>query len=229
MALAGPNGSGKTTLLKLLSGIRAPTRGRVLLDGVDVRQLSTRDRARRVAVVSQHVNSAIAFKVRHLVGMGRTPYMSVIGSAGRNDAVAIDSALLATDTLHLSSRHFNELSGGERQRVMLAMSLAQDADFLLLDEPTVHMDLQHQRELLETLDRLRQEREIGVVAVMHDLNLAALYFDRLALLDRGRMVADGTPQSVIDGPEFGRVFAAPFSVIPHPQTDVPQVLLRRDA
>jgi iron complex transport system ATP-binding protein len=228
LALAGPNGSGKTTLLKLLSGIARPTRGRIDLASMDLRAYSARARARRIAVVSQHVNPALAFSVRHLVSLGRTAHVSTFGTLSRRDREAVERALIATETQQLAPRRFAELSGGERQRVALATALAQETDFLLLDEPTVHMDLHHQRELLETLLRQRQERGVAVVAVMHDLNLAALYFDRLVLLHEGHMVLDGPPGQVIGSSEFGRVFEAPFSVIAHPQTGAPQVMLHRD-
>jgi iron complex transport system ATP-binding protein len=213
----------------LLGGARRPTRGRVTLAGADIAGYSARERARRIAVVSQHVHSSLSFTVAHLVVMGRAPYMRVLGIPSRQDRLAVERAMGVTETEHLASRRFGELSGGEKQRVALAMALAQEADFLLLDEPTVHLDLHHQRELLETLRRLRSERGVGIVAVMHDLNLAALYFDRLVLLNDGRLVADGAPQSVITGPDFGCVFRAPFSLVTHPQRGVPQVLLHRDA
>lgn len=229
LALAGPNGSGKTSLVKLLSGLRKPTRGRVYLGTRRLDQYPGRERARLIAVVPQSINPTSGFTVGHLVAMGRAAHSRLFGTLGINDRDAIEQAMDATDSKHLAPRLFAELSGGERQRVVLAMALAQEAHYLLLDEPTVHMDLQHQRELLETLRRLRRERGLGILAVMHDLNLAALYFDRLILLHEGQIVSDGTPSSVIDGPEFERVFRAPFNLVPHPQSGVPQVLLRRDS
>lgn len=227
LALAGPNGSGKTTLLKLLTGVRAPQSGDVSLDGRPVSQFAPRELARQVAVVPQRVESSLMFTVRQMVGMGRTPYIGLLGPPKRSDREAVDSALEVTELRSLADRRFTELSGGEQQRVALAMALAQETRFLLLDEPTVHLDLHHQHELLELLRQLHRNRGIGVIAVMHDLNLAALYFDRLAVMERGRLVADGATGETMTRPEVLSVFRAPLSVVRHPEADVPQVLLRR--
>jgi len=227
VALAGPNGSGKSTLLKLLTGVRRPSRGQALLDGQPIARLPMRLVARHIAVVSQHIDAALMFTVERLVMMGRTPHTGFLGFPGHGDREAVESALQATELGPLANRRFGELSGGEQQRVMLAMALAQETRFLLLDEPTVHLDLHHQHELLELLRTLNAQRGIGVVAVMHDLNLAALYFDRLAVMQEGRLVADGPAGETVARPEVLAVFRAPLAVVPHPQTGVPQVLLQR--
>jgi iron complex transport system ATP-binding protein len=227
VALAGPNGSGKTTLLKLLSGSIVPRRGKVYFGDDPVASLPPRRRAQHIAVVSQHVNPSLNFRVDTLVMMGRTPYTGFFGSTALADRRAVTDALLATETNHLSQRRFNQLSGGEQQRVAVAMALAQETDFLLLDEPTVHLDLHHQHELLELLQRLHKVRGLGILAVMHDLNLATLYFDRLAVLHEGRVVADGTSSDVLTTPEVMAAFKAPFTLVRHPQNNVPQVLLKR--
>jgi iron complex transport system ATP-binding protein len=228
VAVAGPNGSGKTTLLSVLSGVRAPKQGGVSLQGAPLARLPARQRARRISVVSQHVDPRLSFTARQVVAMGRTPYTNLWAGIHTQDNSAIDQAMDATQTRSLGNRTFAELSGGEQQRVILAMALAQESDYLLLDEPTVHLDLHHQRELLETLRRLRCERNLGVMAVMHDLNLAALYFDRLVVLDHGRIVMNGPPEDIVGEPEFVRVFRGPFSVVSHPQTGIPQILLQRE-
>lgn len=228
VSVAGPNGSGKTTLLKLLSGVLRPTTGAVSLDGSDLRQLPPRTVARRVAVLHQTVDPRLMFRVEDLVSMGRTPHMSFFGGPGAGDREAVERAIQAAGVADLRRRAFNTLSGGEQRRVMLAMALAQEMDYLLLDEPTVHLDLQHQHELLELLCRLHGERGIGVVAVMHDLNLAALYFDRLTVLRGGQVVADAPADEALNQPEVLSVFRAPLQVVPHPSTGVPQVLLDRN-
>lgn len=227
LALTGPNGSGKTTLLKLLSGLLRPRSGEVRFADQSLSALSHRERARRIAVVSQHVDPRLLFTVEAIVAMGRAPHARLLASQSALDRAVIDEAMRVTEVANFARRRFDELSGGEQQRVILAMALAQETDYLLLDEPTVHLDLHHQHELLELLDRLRHERGIGILAVMHDLNLASLYFDRLALLDRGRIVADATPAAVFDRPDFLSVFRAPLRVIFHPQTGASQVLLER--
>jgi iron complex transport system ATP-binding protein len=227
LALAGPNGSGKTTLLKLLSGLLRPRTGDVRFDGRNLSTLSLRERAQRIAVVSQHVDPHLLFTVETIVAMGRAPHGRLLASQSPAAQRVIDEAMQVTEVANFARRRFDELSGGEQQRVILAMALAQETDYLLLDEPTVHLDLHHQHELLELLDRLHRERGIGILAVMHDLNLASLYFERLALLDKGRIVADGAPAAVLGRPEFLAVFRAPLRVIEHPQTGASQVLLDR--
>jgi iron complex transport system ATP-binding protein len=226
-ALAGPNGSGKTTLLKLLSGVRRPQAGRVTLDGEDVTRISSREIARHIAVLSQHVDPKLMFTVADVVAMGRSPYAALLRPPTSEDRQATEEALAATDTERFAHRRFAELSGGEQQRVMLAMALAQSTDFLLLDEPTVHLDLQHQHEFLELLHTLQSQRGIGVLAVMHDLNLAALYFERLSLMQDGQLVTDGPVNETLRSVESLAIFRAPLSIVTHPQAGVPQVLLQR--
>ncbi len=225
VALAGPNGSGKTTLIRILSGAAHPLRGTVALDGTALRTLRPRALARRIAVVTQQAESGISFTVRELVSMGRTPYVGLLSGQSDRDRAAVENALRDTDTRPLAGRRFNELSGGEQQRVMVAVGLAQETDFLLLDEPTVHLDLRHQHDLLQLLLRLNRERKIGLVSVLHDLNLAALYFERLAVLERGCLVAEGTPREVVTEDVLQPVFGAPLRIISHPVTGLPQVLL----
>jgi iron complex transport system ATP-binding protein len=228
LALAGPNGSGKTTLLKLLAGLLVPRSGRITLDGTALDRLAPRARARRIAVVSQHVDSRLTFRIGDLVAMGRGPYVPYLGTLSNRDREAIRVAMEVTDTVRLADRRFFEVSGGEQQRVMVAMALAQGTDFLLLDEPTVHLDLGHQGELLALLEQLNRERGIAILAVMHDLNPAALYFRRLALMDDGNLVEDGNASDVLRGPSLGRVFRTALSVVEHPVTGSAQVLLGRE-
>lgn len=225
LALAGPNGSGKSTLVRLLSGAAEPSRGRAELDGVHLRDMNSRARARRIAVVAQHVEPNLAFTVRELVAMGRIPYVGLLSGRQSSDRAAVERAMFETETSQLAGRRFNELSGGEQQRVMLAVGLAQETDFLLLDEPTVHLDLHHQHELLQLLLDLNRERGIGIIAVLHDLNLASLFFERVALLSAGRLVADGSSSDVLREEVLQPVFQAPLRVIAHPETGLPQVLL----
>jgi iron complex transport system ATP-binding protein len=228
VALVGPNGSGKTTLLKALGGELTPVRGAVRVARQNVRGLPARQLARHIAMVPQYTDPELAFSVEQLVSMGRTPYATLLGSATAADRLAIDAALRATDTGRLSARPFRELSGGEQQRVVLAMALAQETPFLLLDEPTVHLDLQHQQGLMELLRGLRHDRGMGVLAVVHDLNLAALYCDRMALLAAGHLIADGVPADILRQPGCLSVFGAALAVVDHPRTGVPQVLLDRN-
>jgi iron complex transport system ATP-binding protein len=229
VALVGPNGSGKTTLLKLLGGGLKPSSGDIFVDRRPLAGHSARERARRIAVVPQHTDPGLMFRVRELVEMGRTPHEGMLALLSQPDAGPVDRALALTGTDDLAQRRFCELSGGEQQRVILAMALAQESDFILLDEPTVHLDLLHQYELLELLRRMHRERSVGVLAVMHDLNLAALYFNRIAVLSRGRLIEEGPPADVLRKPDVLRVFQAPLHVITHPRTGAPQLLLEPDS
>jgi len=227
IALAGPNGSGKTTLLGLLSGLRRPAAGEVTLDGLPLQRRSPRERARTIAVVPQRIDPRLAYTTRQLVVMGRTPHAGFFGQTGPRDAHAVERAMKSADVVSLADRRYSELSSGEQQRVAVAMALAQEAQYLLLDEPAVHLDLQHQHELFELLRELHHERGVAILAVLHDLNLAALYFDRLALLNRGALVADGPSGDVVREPSLLALFRAPLAVVSHPSAGVPQVLLER--
>lgn len=224
-SLVGPNGSGKTTLLKVLSGILIPQRGRVMLDGTDLRRLSRRAIAQRIAVVPQEVHVPFTFTAEEIISMGRTPHVRSWWGAGRADREVVQRVMAATHTEALAHRPFNELSGGEQQRVVIAMALAQEPRVLLLDEPTVHLDINHQIEILELLVRLNREEGLTVLATMHDLNMAALYFDRLVMLKEGRIVAEGAPEEVIHADNIRLVFDADVQVHIHPTRRRPQILV----
>ena len=226
VALLGPNGSGKTTLLKTLCGILSPRFGKIMWEGSDLAALRRREVARRIALVPQDLNVPFAFTVREMVLLGRTPYIRALRGESTHDHDAVEHALELTDTLPLVERVFGELSGGERQRVIIAMALAQEPQVLLLDEPTVHLDINHQIEVLELIHRLNRERGLTVLATMHDLNLAALYFDRLILLRDGRIVGEGSPHEVLSKERVQAVFGAEVWVQRHPtRANVPHVVL----
>ncbi len=226
VALIGPNGSGKTTLLKVLDGILPARAGRVLFDGVNLATQSRRDIARRVALVPQELSIPFAFTVREMVGLGRTPHLRPLFGESARDRDAVERALALTGTRALAERVLGELSGGERQRVLIAMALAQEPQLLLLDEPTTHLDINHQVEVLELIRKLNRERGLTVLATMHDLNLASLYFDRLILLNAGRIVTEGTPREVLSKERVEKVFGAAVLVQAHPtNANIPHIVL----
>ncbi len=212
VGLLGPNGAGKTTLLRLLSGVLHPRQGQILLQGRALEQWGRRGIARRIAVVPQEFHVPFAFTVEQMVNLGRTPFISsFFGSPGKNDQTMVQDAMHAAGISALADRVFNELSGGERQRVMIAMALAQQPLVLLLDEPTSHLDIKYQIETLELVKRLNRERGVSVVAAMHDLNLAARYFSRLLLFQRG-IVADAGPAEVLEPGLLSRVYGTSVQV-----------------
>src|SRR5260370_2567545 len=205
VGLWGPNGSGETTLWRRISGVLRPQQGTVVLDGRDARAWGRRERAQRVAVVPQEMHVPFAFSVEELVSLGRTPYQRLLGSSTKEDQRIVHNAMQAADIEQLAGRIFNELSGGERQPVIVAIALAQRAALLLLDEPTSHLRIQYQIELLELLHRLNRDTGVTVIAAMHDLNLAARYFPRLVLFQRG-IVADATPAEGLEPQLLKRVY-----------------------
>jgi iron complex transport system ATP-binding protein len=206
VGLLGTNGSGKTTLLRLLAAAVRPDAGEIRLFGRPAADWSRPELARRVAVLPQQLELPAGFRVSEVVAMGRLPHASRLFASSDEDEAAVETALLDADALGLAARPVEELSGGERQRVLVAMALAQQPALLLLDEPTVHLDLAHQVALIETVDRLRQSRGIAVLAVLHDLTLASTRVGRVAVLDEGRIVADGAPEVVLSRDLVRRVF-----------------------
>ena len=225
VGLLGPNGSGKTTLIKLTSGVLKPKQGEIKLDGSSLSQWSRKSIARSIAVVPQQFNIPFAFTSAEVVMLGRTPFFKAFAEESEVDKQSVSNALELVNISELRERRFDELSGGERQKVILAMALAQQPKLLLLDEPTVHLDITHQVEILELVRKLNIERELTVIAAIHDLNLASLYFDRLILLKEGRVVADGTPSQVLTEAQIGEVFSASVKVEPHPVSNVPHIVI----
>jgi iron complex transport system ATP-binding protein len=208
LALVGPNGSGKTTLLRSIAGTLPPDAGMVRLFGRPVADWGRMALARRVAVLPQSLILPDGFRVVELVEMGRAPHATRWFGSSAVDATAVERALADADALELAERYADELSGGERQRVLVAMALAQEPELLLLDEPTLHLDVAHQAAMLTTIARLRRRRGLTVVVVLHDLNLAASHAPRVALLSAGRIEADGAPESVLRVDLVRRLFGA---------------------
>lgn len=212
IAVIGPNGAGKTTLLRLLGGSLAPAQGYVTLNGIRLDTLDRRSAARAIAIVPQKLDIGFGLTVREVIMLGRTPYLGFLGSISADDTLAVRRAAVETDVVHLLPRPFASLSGGEAQRAILAMALAQDSQFLLLDEPTVHLDLGQQWHLMGSLMRLRAARHVGILAIVHDLSLAGLNFDRIVLLKDGKVQADGRPAEVLTESNVSRAFGSPVRV-----------------
>ena len=224
LALIGPNGAGKSTLVRAASGVIPVLAGRVTVNGDDLLALTAMRRARYLAVVPQAVSLPPAFTVWETVLLGRTPYLNFLGQVSRKDEDIARLALQKVDALDLVERRVGELSGGESQRVLLARALAQSTPILLLDEPTVHLDLQYQVGLMETVRTLAHTENLALLIALHDLNLAARYADRVALLVAGELTAVGNPRQVLTPEIISTAYHLPVQVIPHPFADVPLVL-----
>jgi iron complex transport system ATP-binding protein len=212
VGVIGPNGAGKTTLLRAIAGL-TPHEGTIELGGRPVAALKRRELSRLVALVPQDPLMPKEMTVAEYVLLGRTPYVPYLGSESREDVDAVDRALRRLDLPELAARRLGTLSGGERQRAVLARALAQDTPILLLDEPTSALDVGRQQQVLEFVDRLRAEQRLTVLSAMHDLTLAAQFTDRLVLLDRGAIVADGPPRDVLTEARVAAHYGAAVRVI----------------
>ena len=227
VAIVGANGAGKTTLLKVMANLLHPNHGAVRIDSRDVGVIPRGDLARRLGMVPQDLTLPFSLTVRELVECGRTAYLSWFRGLAVADRRAVDAALTSAELTSFEGRALAELSGGERQRAVIAMALAQEPAILLLDEPTQHLDLTRQGDVLELLVRLSRERGLSIVATMHDLNLAAQYFDRLIVLAGRRVIADGPPQQVMRADILDAAYSGKLDFIATPSRDVPIVLPAR--
>jgi len=234
LGILGPNGSGKTTLLRAATGIIRTSAGRITLNGTDIRLLGTRDIARQVACVMQDSAAAVgtthlAFSVRDIVTMGRTPYLSRTGWETSRDREAVGRAMDLAEVAHLANRPITELSGGERQRAFIAMALAQECDVIMLDEPTSHLDIAHQIGILDLFAKLNRDGNKTVIGVFHELNLASEYCERLLLLKDGQVAAVGKPEEILTVEMIQSIYGAQVTVRPSPATGRPHVFVRKSA
>jgi iron complex transport system ATP-binding protein len=225
VGLLGPNGSGKTTLLKLASGALKPSEGEIQLNKTSLNHLSKNQIARKVAMVPQYFYMPFSFTVGEVVGLGRTPFIKMLAGEKESDRNAVQHSIEMAGISDFEKRIFNELSGGERQRAILALAMAQEPKLLLLDEPTAHLDINHQVELLELVSKLNSESGVTISAVMHDLNLASLYFKRLVILKDGAVFADGSPEEVLTASIIQEVYGTPVHVTKHPTTGTPHTII----
>jgi iron complex transport system ATP-binding protein len=225
--ILGPNGSGKSTLMQIISGAEPPEAGRVLLNEKLPEAYRRKDLARQVAVLPQDALPPLGFTVREIIEMGRYPYQNWFGDEAEDSAALVDRIIDRLQLGALSERSVEALSGGERQRVALGKVMAQEPSLLLLDEPTTFLDIGYQVEMMELVRQWQEENGLTVVSILHDLNLAAQYCDRLLLLNRGRVVAAGTATEVIRAELLEQVYGTRPHILPHPASGVPQVLLGR--
>lgn len=224
IGVIGPNGAGKSTLVRLLSRALAPASGEVRLNGLGVDHWRPADLARVLAVVPQDPDLPPGFTAWEMVLMGRSPYIGWTGNESEHDRAIVRWAMDATRIEHLAQRSVDQLSGGEKQRVIVARALAQQPRVLLLDEPTSHLDINHQVDTLGLVRRLVRESGLAALAIFHDLNLAAQYCDRLVLLNGGRVAAEGLPEDVLTPDLLAQVYQTAVMVVPHPANGLPLAL-----
>ncbi len=221
VGLIGHNGSGKSTLIKMLARQIEPTGGAIEFEGRPLDAWNLRDFARKVAYLPQYPPATAGVLVKELVAFGRYPWHGALGRASAEDRRKIAEAMALTDVARFADRHVDTLSGGERQRVWLAMLIAQNADYLLLDEPISALDVAHQVEVLSLVHRLSQERGLGIIVVLHDVNMAARYCDDIVALQGGKLIARGTPDDIMTPARLKSIYGIAMGVVPHPETGGP--------
>lgn len=231
-AIIGPNGAGKSSLLRAITGALPLQSGTITLNNTPLPNLTPRQRAQLMAVVPQHIPLHTPYTAAEFVMLGRTPLLPRLGAPTPADHHAVTHAMKLTTTTHLRHRLLSQMSGGERQRTALAMALAANPKLLLLDEPTSHLDLKHRTEIMSLLLKLNQHHNVTILMVVHDLTLASQYFPRLALISQGKIVADGSPTSVITTTNLHQHFnvtatitplppSPALSILPHPKPSSP--------
>lgn len=219
--LIGHNGSGKSTLLKMLGRHHAASCGEVLLNQQPVGRWNSKAFARQVAYLPQQLPAAEGMTVRELVAIGRYPWHGALGRFGQEDRDRVEDAIAQVGLNAFAGRLVDSLSGGERQRAWLAMMVAQNSRCLLLDEPTSALDIAHQVEVLALIKALSQQRGLTVIAVLHDINMAARYCDHLVALRQGAMIAEGDAEAIMQPEVLGAIYGIPMGILPHPQGGAP--------
>jgi len=216
VAIVGPNGAGKSTLVKIMAGLIRGYSGSVEFLEKPVSQWSPRDLAKRIAFVPQETHMVFPFSAGEIVMMGRLPHQGSAVFDSPRDLESVREAMDLTDTAMLASKAFNQLSGGERQRVVLASALAQNPEVLLLDEPTVYLDLKHQMQFYDILERLNADRGLTIISVTHDVNLAARYAKRMIAIRAGQIAVDGHPDEVLTPQHLYDIFEVAATVLKRP-------------
>jgi iron complex transport system ATP-binding protein len=225
LGIIGPNGSGKSTLLRLMSRALAPQKGDIFFEGQNIHRMNLKKLYQKMAFVSQNPWTGLSFSVLEMVLMGRIPHLNRLQLETKKDLAAAQEALVLTGTQEFKDKGIDELSSGERQRVMIAKALAQEPIVLLLDEPTSNLDIGHQIQILDLLKTLNGENNLTVVLVLHDLNLASEYCDRLILLDHGIICRRGTPIEVLTYQNIEDVYKTVVVVKTNPMSGRPYIIL----
>jgi len=221
--VVGPNGAGKTTLLYLLGGIIKPKSGQILLDGVPLSSFKRQALAKIMTIIPAESNIAFDFTVYDIVSMGRYPYHSPLASLTNDDHEIIREVIERTGLTKYEDKIFNQLSSGERQRVLIARALAQKTPILLMDEPTVHLDIHYQLDIYRLAQSLAHDKNLSIFMISHNLNYTSMYSDRIMLMREGRIVKIGTPDDIFQPELLSDVYGTALSVYPHPKTGKPTI------
>ncbi|CAM3269586.1 ABC transporter ATP-binding protein [Brevibacillus invocatus] len=224
--IIGPNGSGKSTLCKLISGVVGMDQGEIRLDGKLLTRYSRKELARMLAVLEQEALPPVGFLVREVLEMGRFPYQNWLGEEALDPTPLIDEIIHMLNLSELEQRSLDHLSGGEKQRVALGKALVQKPMVLLLDEPTTYLDIGYQIQLMDIVRSWQKTTQVTVVAVLHDLNLASLYCDRILMLHKGRQVSVGSPEEILRSSLIEDVYGTRPIVLEHPVHHLPQIMLQ---
>lgn len=225
LGIIGPNGSGKSTLLKLMTRVLAPYSGDIEFSGVNIKNINLKKFCRKTAFVPQDTATDFSFSVLEIVLMGRIPHLGRLQTETKKDFNIAGDALSMTDSLLLKEKLIDELSAGERQRIFIARALAQEPELLLLDEPTAHLDIGHQIQILDLLRKLNRENGLTIVIVLHDLNLASQYCNRIVLLNQGQIFIEGSPGEVLTYQNIEAVYNTIVVVLKNPSSAKPYVVL----
>ncbi|MCX5705872.1 MAG: ABC transporter ATP-binding protein [Candidatus Omnitrophica bacterium] len=225
VGMIGPNGSGKTTLLRLMSRILAPQKGNIYLERKDISAMGLKEFCQEVAFVAQDTTINFSFSVLEIALMGRIPHLKRLQLETKQDMEIVEKSLSMTDAWHLKAKKIDELSSGERQRVVIAKALAQEPVLLFLDEPTSHLDIGHQIQVLDLLKKLNRQTNLTIVMVLHDLNLASEYCNRIVLLNEGKVFKEGSPREVLTYQNIEAVYKTVVVVNDNPVSSKPYVVL----
>ncbi|MBG9737943.1 ABC transporter ATP-binding protein [Paenibacillus alvei] len=226
VGIIGPNGSGKSTLLSLLSGADRPTSGSIQVNGQALASYKRRALSQLMAVLQQEALPPLGFTVREVVEMGRFPFQSWLGSESEDSGALVDRIMERLQLTELADYPLDRISGGQRQRTALAKLMVQSPSIVLLDEPTTYLDIHYQVQFMDIVRDWQKDCGLTIVSVLHDLNLASLYCDRLVVIHDGGIAAQGTPDELMNPELLSRIFATDTTIVPHPDTRRPQVLIR---
>jgi iron complex transport system ATP-binding protein len=225
IGIIGPNGSGKTTLFRAICGIIKPSKGNVLYKNKNLLNITSREIAREVSVIPQLLETPFSFSVEEFIMMGRFPHSGRFFTQKQKDWAVLENVINMTDISALRNRKISELSGGERQRVIVAQGFMQEPILMLLDEPTAHLDITHQIQIMDLLKRFNKKNNLTIIIVLHDLNLAGSYCDRLILLNHGEIFKEGTPQEVLTYQNIEHVYSTTVIVKENPLNNKPYIFL----